>query len=164
MTQPRTQASASRWRVGLAPLLLGLLGGGAAFLGLLLATDVISLRYVVATRSAPLAALIDRLHRALPGAMAHDLEVVAAAAGLLLLAIGCAFVSVNALLRGRRRSRLAQASLLVVAIAGGGVALALLELSLHFAGLWANPPAHDQIESALFNAVHGLWSLVRRIP
>jgi hypothetical protein len=161
VTQPRTHASAPRWRAGLAPLLLGLLGGGAAFLGLLLATDVISLRYVVATRSAPLAALIDRLHRALPGDMAHDLEAVAAAVGLLLLAVGGLLVSFNALRRGRRRSRPVQAALLLVALASGGVSLALLALSLHFAGLWANPPAHDQIEGALFSAVHGLWRLVR---
>jgi hypothetical protein len=162
VTQPRTQASAPRWRAGLAPLLLGLLGGGAAFLGLLLATDVISLRYVVATRSAPLGMLIDRLHRALPGDLAHGLEAVAAAAGLLLLAVGCAFASISALRRGRRRSRPVQASLLLVALASGGIALALVELSLHFAGLWPNPPAHDQIEGALFGAVHGLWGVVRR--
>jgi hypothetical protein len=163
VTHPRSQASTPRRRAGLAPLLLGLLGGGAAFLGLLLATDAISLRYVVATRSAPLGLLIDRLHRALPGDMAHDLEAVAAAVGLLLLAVGCVVLSIEALRRGRRRSWPVQAALLLAALASGGVSLALLALSLHFAGLWDNPPAHDLIEGALFRTVHGLWGVVRRL-
>jgi hypothetical protein len=144
-------------------LIVGLaaIGGLAAFLGLLLATNQISLRRFSAVRLGPLYELIAELRGGMSTDTAHTLEGGFAVAGLAALALGCLALIVTTL-RFKGLSRPVRAGLLALTGLSVLLAVGLLEMVLHYSGLWRDPPGRDLAERALLAAVRGLRTVLGR--
>ena len=140
---------------------LAAIGGLAAFLGLLLATNLISLRRFSAVRLGPVSELVAELRGGLSTDAAHALEGGFAVAGLAALALGClALIVTTARFKGL--SRPVRAGLLALTGLSVLLAVGLLEMALHYSGLWRDPPGRDLAERALLAAVRGLRTVLGR--
>jgi hypothetical protein len=140
---------------------LAAIGGLAAFLGLLLATNRISLRRFSAVRLGPLHELVDELRGGMSTDAAHALEGGFAVAGLAALALCCLALIVTAA-RFKGLSRPVRAGLLALTVLSALLAIGLLEMALHYSGVWPDPPGRDLAERALLATVNGLRIILGR--
>jgi hypothetical protein len=140
---------------------LAAIGSLAAFLGLLLATNRISLRHFSAARLGPAYELIAELRGGMSTDAAHALEGGFAVAGLAVLALGCLALIVTAA-RFKGLAWPVRAGLLALTGLSALLAVALLEMALHYSGLWPDPPGRDLAERALLAIVRGLRTILGR--
>ena len=84
-----------------------------------------------------------------------------AVVGLAALAL-CCLALIVAVARFKGLSRPVRAGLLALTILSALLAVGLLEMALHFSGVWPNPPGRDLAERALLATVSGLRIILGR--